>query len=41
MSELDDVSFTLLEHLLELRTRLVRTLLVFLAGFAVCFFFSG
>lgn len=41
MSELDDVSFTLLEHLLELRTRLVRTLLVFLAGFAVCFFFSS
>lgn len=41
MSELDDTSFALLEHLLELRTRLVRTLLVFLAGFAVCFFFSG
>ena len=31
----------LLVHLLELRTRLMRVLLVFLAGFGVCFFFSA
>lgn len=31
----------LLVHLLELRDRLIRTLLVFLAGFALSFFFSS
>ncbi|GAA5784148.1 Sec-independent protein translocase protein TatC [Chitiniphilus shinanonensis] len=31
----------LLVHLLELRTRLVRTALAFLAAFFVCFYFSG
>ncbi|TJZ79081.1 twin-arginine translocase subunit TatC [Chitiniphilus eburneus] len=31
----------LLVHLLELRTRLVRTALVFLAAFFACFYFSG
>lgn len=31
----------LLVHLLELRNRLIRTLLVFLAGFALSFFFSS
>lgn len=41
MSELSDNFQPLLVHLLELRDRLLRSGLVFLAGFALCFFFSG
>lgn len=41
MSEMQDVFQPLLVHLLELRDRLIRVLLVFLLGFGICFFFSG
>ncbi|SFN82430.1 sec-independent protein translocase protein TatC [Formivibrio citricus] len=41
MSELLDSHQPLLAHLVELRTRLVRSALVFLVGFAASFFFSS
>lgn len=41
MSELNETFQPLLVHLRELRSRLMRTLLVLLAGFAVSFFFSA
>lgn len=40
MSDLHETFQPLLVHLLELRNRLIRAALVFLAGFALCFFFS-
>ncbi len=39
----DDVEASrapLLDHLIELRTRLIKVMLAFIVGFAVCFFFS-
>ncbi|WP_028454982.1 twin-arginine translocase subunit TatC [Chitinilyticum litopenaei] len=37
---MSETAQTLLGHLLELRTRLVRTAIVFVAGFLLCFYFS-
>ena len=38
--ELDDSAAPLVEHLAELRTRLIRSLLVFIVGFVICFIFG-
>ncbi|MDC8754087.1 twin-arginine translocase subunit TatC [Erythrobacter sp. sf7] len=43
MFEIDDLDETrapLLDHLIELRTRVIRSLLALLVGFAVCFYFA-
>ncbi|MEO0391261.1 MAG: twin-arginine translocase subunit TatC, partial [Pseudomonadota bacterium] len=37
---LDDSSAPLIEHLAELRTRLIRSVLAFLAGMILCFAFA-
>lgn len=40
-SEIEDSSAPLIEHLAELRTRLIRAAIAFLVGFIVCFIFGG
>ena len=40
-TDIDDSKAPLLEHLVELRTRLVRSALVLLLTFFVCFYFAG
>jgi len=41
MSDLDESKAPLIEHLLELRTRLFYSLLAFVAAFGLCFYFSS
>ena len=41
IADIDDTQAPLLEHLVELRGRLLRAFLAFAAAFAVCFYFSG
>lgn len=41
MKDLDDSKAPLIEHLLELRTRLFYSVVAFLAAFAICFYFSS
>lgn len=38
--DLDETRAPLLDHLIELRTRIIRSLLALLAGFLVCFYFA-
>lgn len=40
IKDLDETQAPLLDHLIELRTRLLRALLAFAAAFAVCFYFA-
>jgi sec-independent protein translocase protein TatC len=40
MKDIDDSKAPLLEHLIELRTRLLWCVLAFVAAFAVCFYFA-
>lgn len=40
IKDLDETRAPLLDHLIELRTRLVRAVLALLIGFAVCFYFA-
>ncbi|MDE8650382.1 twin-arginine translocase subunit TatC [Novosphingobium album (ex Liu et al. 2023)] len=40
-SDIDDTQAPLLDHLIELRTRLMRSLFAFGIAFAVCFYYSG
>ncbi|MFC3100274.1 twin-arginine translocase subunit TatC [Altererythrobacter lauratis] len=40
LKDLDDTQSPLLDHLIELRTRLVRAVLAFLVAFGVCFYFA-
>lgn len=40
IADIDDTQAPLLDHLIELRTRLLRAVLAFAAAFAVCFYFS-
>lgn len=40
IKDLDETRAPLLDHLIELRTRLVRSVLALLVGFAVCFYFA-
>lgn len=39
--DIEDSSAPLIEHLAELRTRLIRAVLAFLGGFVICFVFGG
>ena len=39
--EIEDSAAPLIEHLAELRTRLIRSVLGFIVGFIVCFIFGG
>lgn len=39
--EIDDSQAPLIEHLAELRTRLIRAVLAFVIGFIICFVFAG
>jgi sec-independent protein translocase protein TatC len=41
MSEIDDTRAPLMEHLVELRRRLIWSFAALLAAFAVCFYFAG
>jgi sec-independent protein translocase protein TatC len=41
IKDLDDTRAPLLDHLIELRTRIIRSLLALLAGFLVCFYFAS
>ncbi|MFS0850236.1 twin-arginine translocase subunit TatC [Novosphingobium panipatense] len=41
ISDIDDTQAPLLDHLIELRGRLVRAVLAFLVAFAVCFYFAS
>jgi sec-independent protein translocase protein TatC len=41
IADIDDTQAPLLEHLVELRGRLLRAFLAFAVAFAVCFYFSG
>ncbi|MYL96321.1 twin-arginine translocase subunit TatC [Novosphingobium sp. FGD1] len=41
IADIDDTQAPLLDHLVELRGRLLRAFLAFAAAFAVCFYFSG
>lgn len=41
ISDIDDTQAPLLEHLVELRTRLLRAFLAFAVAFGVCFYFSS
>lgn len=41
ISDLDDTQAPLLDHLIELRSRLLRAIVAFLFAFAVCFYFAG
>ncbi|MBO9725611.1 MAG: twin-arginine translocase subunit TatC [Novosphingobium sp.] len=41
ISDIDDTQAPLLEHLIELRTRLLRAFLAFAVAFGVCFYFSS
>ena len=38
--EVESSRAPLLDHLIELRTRLIKVMLAFIVGFAICFFFS-
>ncbi|MFN4019535.1 MAG: twin-arginine translocase subunit TatC [Erythrobacter sp.] len=40
VDDLDETRAPLLDHLIELRTRIIRSLLALLAGFLVCFYFA-
>lgn len=40
IKDLDETRAPLLDHLIELRTRIIRSLLALLAGFLVCFYFA-
>ena len=40
VSDIDDTQAPLLDHLIELRTRLVRCVAALVVGFAVCFYFA-
>ncbi|KLE33796.1 twin-arginine translocase subunit TatC [Aurantiacibacter luteus] len=40
ISDLDDTQSPLLDHLIELRGRLVKAVLAFLVAFAICFYFA-
>ncbi|MET1755244.1 twin-arginine translocase subunit TatC [Novosphingobium sp. RD2P27] len=40
LSDIDDTQAPLLDHLIELRTRLVRALVAFAIAFAACFYFA-
>lgn len=40
IKDIDETRAPLLDHLIELRTRLVRAVLALLVGFAVCFYFA-
>lgn len=40
MKDLDDTKAPLLDHLIELRTRLLKCVVALLAGFFLCFYFS-
>jgi sec-independent protein translocase protein TatC len=40
IEDLDETRAPLLDHLIELRTRIIRSLLALLVGFAVCFYFA-
>ncbi|MCX7676366.1 MAG: twin-arginine translocase subunit TatC [Alteraurantiacibacter sp.] len=40
LKDLDETQSPLLDHLIELRTRLVRSVLAFLVAFGVCFYFA-
>ena len=39
--DIEDTSAPLIEHLAELRTRLIRAVLAFVIGFIICFVFAG
>ncbi|PNU04265.1 twin-arginine translocase subunit TatC [Novosphingobium guangzhouense] len=41
ISDIDDTQAPLLDHLIELRGRLLRAFLAFAVAFAVCFYFAG
>lgn len=41
ISDIDDSQAPLLDHLIELRARLVRAFLAFAVAFGICFYFSG
>jgi sec-independent protein translocase protein TatC len=41
ISDIDDSQAPLLEHLVELRARLLRAFLAFAVAFGICFYFSG
>lgn len=41
ISDIDETQAPLLEHLVELRTRLLRAFLAFAVAFGVCFYFAG
>ena len=41
ISDIDDTQAPLLEHLVELRARLLRAFLAFAVAFAICFYFSS
>lgn len=41
ISDIDDSQAPLLEHLIELRMRLMRALMAFAVAFAICFYFSS
>ena len=40
MKDLDDTKAPLLDHLIELRSRLLKCVVALLAGFFLCFYFS-
>jgi len=40
ISDIDDTQAPLLDHLVELRTRLVRSVLALMVGFAICLYFA-
>ena len=40
-SQIDDSKAPLLEHLIELRTRMIRSVAALLAAFFICFYFAG
>lgn len=41
MKDIDDTRAPLMEHLVELRRRLIRAFIALFAAFAVCFYFAG
>ncbi|GFE75637.1 MULTISPECIES: twin-arginine translocase subunit TatC [Novosphingobium] len=41
IADIDDTQAPLLDHLIELRTRLLRAFLAFAVAFGICFYFSG
>ena len=38
--DMEDSSAPLIEHLAELRTRLIRSVIAFVVGFIICFIFG-